>query len=107
VEFEPTPKIIDQAKDWAPRTFLTAFRAVCNLSQDDLVRDGTERLKKARADMIVVNDTGQPGRGFESDTNEVTVITADMKAVTLPQEKKSGLASKILDIMHEKLSHQK
>ena len=85
---------------------LVAFRAVHNLSPEELVRDGSERLKKARADLIVVNDTGRPGRGFESDTNEVTVISPDKNIIHLPQQSKRTLAFRLLDIIHEKISSE-
>ena len=107
LELEPTRKIIDAVKDWAPGTFLVAFRAVHNLTPEELLRDGAERLRQARADLIVVNDAGQPGRGFETDTNEVTVIGPDKRSVTLPQASKRSIASAILDIIHEKIAPEK
>ena len=35
------------------------------------------KLERKRLDAVVVNDIAGPGIGFESDDNEVTILTAD------------------------------
>lgn len=67
----PTPKIIDQVKEISPHTFLVAFRALFQKTQEELASDGLARMKKAKADMIAVNDVGAEGSGFETATNEL------------------------------------
>lgn len=74
IELVPTPKIIDMAKDVAPDTFLVAFRAVTAPTEEALIADARARLVRARADLIAVNDVDKPGRGFETDTNELFVV---------------------------------
>ena len=74
IEMVPTPKIIDQVKEFSPDTFLVAFRALFHKSEAELAKDGQARMKKAKADMIAVNDVGASGAGFESSTNELHVF---------------------------------
>ncbi|HOV62811.1 MAG TPA: bifunctional phosphopantothenoylcysteine decarboxylase/phosphopantothenate--cysteine ligase CoaBC [Spirochaetia bacterium] len=74
IELVATPKIIDTVKDIAPDIFLVAFRAITAPDEASLIAEARERLISARADLIAVNDVGKPGRGFESDTNELFVI---------------------------------
>jgi phosphopantothenoylcysteine decarboxylase/phosphopantothenate--cysteine ligase len=107
IELEPTLKIIDRVKEWAPAVFLTAFRAVSGLSESELVADGLARLKKAKADLIVCNDASRPGSAFESDTNEVTTVGPDGRAVRLPAGAKLAVAFGILDLIRERSSGKK
>lgn len=74
IEMVPTPKIIDQVKELSPDTFLVAFRALFHKSTEELAADGQARMKKAKADMIAVNDIGAAGAGFETSTNELHVF---------------------------------
>ncbi|MDZ7793748.1 MAG: bifunctional phosphopantothenoylcysteine decarboxylase/phosphopantothenate--cysteine ligase CoaBC [Spirochaetia bacterium] len=71
VELVPTPKIIDQVKEISPHTFLVAFRALFQKTKEEMASDGLARMKKAKADMIAVNDVGAKGSGFETATNEL------------------------------------
>ena len=71
IELVPTPKIIDQIKEISPHTFLIAFRALFQKTKEELATDGLARMKKAKADMIAVNDVGAEGSGFETATNEL------------------------------------
>jgi phosphopantothenoylcysteine decarboxylase/phosphopantothenate--cysteine ligase len=75
LELIPTPKIIDQVKSRASGLFLVAFRAVYDLPEQELLQNARERMDRARADMIVVNDVGGAGRGFGTDTNEVFILS--------------------------------
>ncbi|MBN1525408.1 MAG: bifunctional phosphopantothenoylcysteine decarboxylase/phosphopantothenate--cysteine ligase CoaBC [Spirochaetales bacterium] len=107
LDLVPTPKILDIIKDHNPKTFLVAFRAVAGLSKKARTADAQERMKKARADCIVVNDTAVQGAGFETDTNEVEIITAGGEVFFLPQESKKTIAVKILDIIAAQLEQKR
>ena len=74
IEFEPTPKIVDQVKAWSPSTFLVVFRAQSGLSDEDLLSDAVARLIKAKGDLIASNDTSRPGEGFEAETNCLLLV---------------------------------
>jgi len=99
LELVPTPKILDKVKQLSAATFVVAFRAVHDLEAAELRRDALARLRKAGADMIVVNDVSRQGVGFESETNEVTVFTPDGKTRQLPREDKLLVASRILGLV--------
>jgi len=54
-------------------------------------------LKSANADLIVANDVGKKGRGFDIETNEVFVVNKRRKIKHFGLDDKSIIANKILD----------
>jgi phosphopantothenoylcysteine decarboxylase/phosphopantothenate--cysteine ligase len=62
--------------------------------------DGMEHARKKLAaknlDMIVLNNAGEEGAGFMTDTNIVTILTADGKLEALPKLTKFDVANVIL-----------
>ncbi len=104
LQLKATPKIIDNIKGVSPNTFLLAFRAQSGLSRDGLISDAYERLQKASADLIAVNDVGRRDIGFGSDFNEVTLIDVQGKAKVLQRNTKRVIAKQILDEVSEKLT---
>ena len=102
IELEPTPKIIDKLKDLDPEVFLVAFRAQHASTTEALIDDAYERLKKARADLIAVNDVGQKGAAFESDTNEMYLVSPDRGTQHLPMASKDAIAAGIIGAIVEK-----
>jgi phosphopantothenoylcysteine decarboxylase/phosphopantothenate--cysteine ligase len=103
LELEATPKIVDSIKKLSPATFVVAFRAVHNLKKQELIDDALTRLKKAQADLIVVNDVSRQGAGFEADTNEVSVISRDKRTIHLQKQSKEQIAEQLLEIIAEKM----
>jgi len=71
-----------------------------------LVANAREKLRSKNLDMIVVNDVGRRDIGFGSDSNKVTVITADGNTVELPMMHKDDVASAIVDIV-ARLMHRR
>jgi phosphopantothenoylcysteine decarboxylase/phosphopantothenate--cysteine ligase len=59
-----------------------------------------EKLRRKNLDLIVLNDVTQPGAGFETDTNLVTLLWADGRAEELPLLPKQEVAGRILDALH-------
>lgn len=104
LEMVPTPKILDRIKGWSPETFLVAFRAQANLSREELLEDGFQRLQKAKADLIAINDTSAPGRGFEGDTNELFVLDKNNKLTPIPLAGKAEVAERLMALIGEALS---
>jgi phosphopantothenoylcysteine decarboxylase/phosphopantothenate--cysteine ligase len=107
VKLKPTPKIIDAVKKISPDTFLVAFRAEYNLSDEELIQSGYERLKKAKADLIAANDTGRKGAGFGYDTNEVFVVDANKKVVHVSLAAKREVAKRIFDVIVDKIKQNR
>jgi phosphopantothenoylcysteine decarboxylase/phosphopantothenate--cysteine ligase len=52
-------------------------------------------LKEKMLDLIVSNSTGKE-TGFETDTNKVTILRQDGKAIKIPLLSKFQVANKIL-----------
>jgi len=107
VKLKPTPKIIDTVKKISPDTFLVAFRAEYNLSDEELVQSAYERLKKAKADLIAANDIGRKGVGFGYDTNEIFIVDANKKVVHVPLAAKREVAKCLIDIIVHKIKQSK
>ena len=103
VKLKPTPKIIDAVKKVSPDTFLVAFRAEYNLSDEKLIQSAYKRLKKAKADLIAANDIGRMGVGFACDTNEVFIVDANKKVVHVPLATKREVAKRLFDVIIHKL----
>lgn len=103
LKLKPTKKIIDDVKKVSPETFLVAFRAEYNLSTSALIGSAHKRLLQAKADLIVVNDVGKEGVGFEVETNEVFIINKAKEVVHVPLAHKREIARKILDVVNEKM----
>ena len=62
----------------------------------DLLENARAKLTKKRVDAIVLNDVSRTDIGFNSDRNEVTLVTAT-EAIAIPEASKLDVAQKILD----------
>jgi phosphopantothenoylcysteine decarboxylase/phosphopantothenate--cysteine ligase len=56
-----------------------------------------DKLRAKGVDMLVANDVSEPGSGFGTDTNRVTIYTAKAPAEELPLLPKSDVARQLLD----------
>lgn len=76
----------------AEKPLLVGFAAE---TSDVVVRARAKRQLK-RVDLIVANDVSRSDAGFESDSNMVTLVTADGEYV-VPLQAKAGIARAIVD----------
>jgi len=106
LQLTATPKIIDDVKKISPRTLLVAFRAQAGLPKDEAVADGFERLTRAGADIIAVNDVSRTDIGFGSDFNEITLIDAQRRTIVIGKASKRVVAGKLLDEIIKRLPKQ-
>jgi len=81
-----------RASNGAATPVLVGFAA----ETDDVVRNARDKRSRKRVDAIVANDVSQSDRGFEVDTNAVTIVTADGDEV-VPLQSKDRVAGVILD----------
>jgi phosphopantothenoylcysteine decarboxylase/phosphopantothenate--cysteine ligase len=81
-----------RASNGAATPVLVGFAA----ETDDVVRKARDKRSRKRVDAIVANDVSQSDRGFEVDTNAVTIVTADGDEV-VPLQSKDRVAGVILD----------
>jgi phosphopantothenoylcysteine decarboxylase/phosphopantothenate--cysteine ligase len=75
-----------------PRPVLVGFAA----ETGDLDR-AAAKLRAKRVDLLVANDVTEPGSGFGTSTNRVTIFAADGGAEPLPLLPKRVVADRILD----------
>ena len=94
IELEATPDILAGLGANKPAgQILVGFAA----ETDDPVGNATGKLRRKNLDMIVVNDVGQPGVGFQHDTNAVTLLRADGAVTTVALSSKADIARAIID----------
>lgn len=55
------------------------------------------KLREKRFDIVVANDPGEPGAGFDLPTNRVTLFYGDRDPEPLPLQSKEALAGELLD----------
>ena len=72
---------------------------------EDMVANARRKLESKQLDLIVANDITDPTGGFDSDTNQVTLIDRDGKVESLPLLSKREVADKILDRVVGLLKH--
>jgi phosphopantothenoylcysteine decarboxylase/phosphopantothenate--cysteine ligase len=107
LELEPTPDVLAQIariargtdrqgdatyEPMVPRPFLVGFAA----ETGSLERAG-DKLRRKGVDLIVANDVAEPGSGFGTDTNRVTILDADDGREELPLLSKREVADRLLD----------
>lgn len=69
------------------------------LETDHEEENARRKLKSKNLDMIVLNSLAQPGAGFATDTNKVTVYDADGVKTELPLLSKTETAEKIIEML--------
>lgn len=79
-------------------------QVICGFSMEtrDLLENSRAKLKEKKVDMICANNLRTEGAGFGTDTNVLTVITAE-DARELPLMSKDAAAGTILDMAAELL----
>lgn len=61
-----------------------------------MIENGLEKLKRKKADMLVVNDVTAPGAGFGTDTNIVSFLYPDGRKIDLPKMSKLDVARRLV-----------
>jgi len=56
-----------------------------------------EKLRRKGADLLVANDVAEPGSGFGTETNRVSILAADGSREDLPLLSKRDVADRLLD----------
>jgi len=97
LKLERNPDILSQVKG---KLIKVGFAA----ESGDVVKNAKAKLEEKSLDLMVANDITQPGSGFDSDTNKVTLIFKDGKIEELPLLSKREVAGSILDRVVKLLS---
>lgn len=98
IHLEPQIKILDQIKELNPKIKLVAFKAE-SLNGEELIKKARTKLEESNADAIIANDVSKDDRGFESDQNEVYIVTPDGKSELLKLAPKKEIARRIIDYL--------
>jgi len=93
LELDPTPDILAELGQKKGDRLLIGFAA----ETENLRQEARRKLQSKNCDMVVGNLVGQEGAGFESDTNEVTLVLATGETLALPLASKRDIADRILD----------
>jgi phosphopantothenoylcysteine decarboxylase / phosphopantothenate---cysteine ligase len=64
---------------------------------EDVEANAQRKLRSKDLDLIVANDVSAPGAGFEHDTNEVMIMSADGTSEKLPLMSKADVARAVID----------
>ena len=92
---EPTVDVLSRlAQSRRPGQLLVGFAAEHGAGAIGL---GREKLARKGLDAIVVNDISQPGIGFDSEANEVTILAASGRERQIAKASKAAVADAILD----------
>ena len=67
------------------------------LETDNGIENAKRKIQSKNLDMIVLNMLSDPGAGFGTDTNRVTIITSQGETTSLPLMQKSEVAVSILE----------
>jgi len=63
----------------------------------DLLQNGSAKMKKKNLDLLIANDVTMAGAGFASDTNVVSIMYRDGEVKSLPLMSKREIAGSIID----------
>ena len=91
LKLSPREKIIAQIKKWHPKITLIVFKAVWG---------GLEKkLEESNADAVVINDVSQSDRGFQSDDNEVIIISKNKEKKKISLKSKRDVAEELVSFL--------
>jgi len=102
LQLEPTPDLLAgvarvvSGRD--PRPFLVGFAA-----ETGSLERAADKLRRKGVDLLVANDVAEPGSGFGTDTNRVSILAAGGSRDDLPLLSKRAVADAILDRVAEAL----
>jgi phosphopantothenoylcysteine decarboxylase / phosphopantothenate---cysteine ligase len=99
---EPTPDILRELGEAKGERILVGFAA----ETENLEAAGREKLRGKHLDLIVVNEVGRPGTGFEYETNTALILSADGRDEPRREWTKTELAAAICDRLAALLSRR-
>ncbi|GIU72371.1 MAG: phosphopantothenoylcysteine decarboxylase [Candidatus Nitrosocaldaceae archaeon] len=102
IDLVATEKIVNKVKDINPNLFLVAFKALYNVSKEELIEAAKKKMIECKADMIFANDVGKEGSEMGSDKIEGYIIDDEVKHVELQSKEKA--ARLLLDYIASKFS---
>lgn len=96
LELERTEDILGSARSvFGFRGLLVGFAA----ETEKLIEHAREKLERKGCDVILANDVTQPGIGFDSDENAITLCLPGGRTLPLPRQRKIDLAKSLLHLL--------
>jgi phosphopantothenoylcysteine decarboxylase/phosphopantothenate--cysteine ligase len=102
LELEPTADILREISLRKQAQIVVGFAA----ETENVLENARQKLASKHLDAIVVNDVSREGIGFDSERNEVTIITHD-EVVEVPETTKWEVAQRVLDQVVRLLEQRK
>ena len=102
LEFEPVANIIKRIKKINKDIFLVGFKAEYNISEEKMINCAKTQMQEAGTDLVVANDVSHKGCEFGSETNEVILVSDEIKKVALNSKKE--IAKSVFDEISKKLN---
>ena len=98
LELKENQDILKSVSELKERPYVVGFAA----ETEDLIENAEKKLKNKNLDLIVANDVSDKEIGFDSDQNEVTLITHKGKELIQRQNKKK-ISKKIIDFISKRI----
>ena len=95
LELDPTPDILAEVGRKKGDRLLVGFAA----ETENLIEEARRKMQSKNCDMVVANLVAQPGIGFESDENAVTLVLRTGETIPVDRASKSIVAHRIFDEM--------
>ena len=92
LELQPTADILKEISLRKQSQIVVGFAA----ETENVLENARQKLAAKQLDAIVVNDVSREGIGFDSDRNQVTIITHD-EVIEVPETTKWEVAQRVLD----------
>lgn len=93
LELEPTPDILKEVAQRKGTRVVIGFAA----ETQNALENARKKLHTKSLDAIVLNDVSQPGIGFDSERNAVTILTHS-GSINVPETSKWEVAHRVLDV---------
>ena len=101
LELKENQDILKSVSELKERPYVVGFAA----ETEDLIENAEKKLKNKKLDLIVANDVSDKEIGFDSDQNEVTLITHKGKELIQRQNKKK-ISKKIIEFISGRINEQ-
>lgn len=92
LDLEPTVDILKEIAQRKQSQIVVGFAA----ETENVLENARQKLSAKQLDAIVVNDVSREGVGFDSDRNQVTIITHD-EVIDVPETTKWEVGQRVLD----------
>ena len=101
LELKENQDILRSVSELEERPYVVGFAA----ETDGLVDNAEKKLKNKGLDLIVANDVSNEEIGFDSDENEVTLITKTEQQL-IPKQNKKQISKKIVEFISRSINEQ-